>query len=190
MAPAPARLAADLATLLPLAPPAVALLAPGHTPRAFFDALCAAGLTADALRFLALALPKPDAVWWGCRCSETRPVPAVHSEAAAVAAADRWACTPTEGHRRAAGRHAEEAGWGTAGGSLAAAAWLSGPSLSPPDLPVVHPREDLTAQAVAGTLFLLAALEPLTAAAAERRFLTLGRQIAAGETRRPEACFP
>ncbi len=130
--PRPARLAADVAKALLLSDASKALLAPAHTPREFFDALRVhPPLAEDAIRFLAAALPKREAVWWALGCVRSafpKPVP---QAARAIAAADAWVKEPTEANRRACGEAASAADYGTAPGCLAAAAFLSGGSLAP-----------------------------------------------------------
>lgn len=177
-----ARTAADVARPLALSDAARAVLAPALTPRQYFDAL-AAPLPDDALRFLAAALPKRESVGWGCRCVRERmptlPVP----EAAAVAAAEAWVKDGSEANRRAAAKAADAAGHDTAGGCLAAAAAWSGGSLAPPDVPPVPPADHLTGQAVAGALLIAAATDLTTSAAAVRRWLALGGDVAAGKVK-------
>ena len=65
----PSRLAVDVAKTVPLSEPAAKLLTPQLTPRQFFDIIAAnPALADDAIRFLAAALPKREAVWWGVLC--------------------------------------------------------------------------------------------------------------------------
>src|SRR2546423_1326844 len=65
----PARPAAEVAAAVSLSDNARALLPPALTARQFLDALAAAPLPDDAIRFLAAALPKREAVWWGVLCA-------------------------------------------------------------------------------------------------------------------------
>jgi hypothetical protein len=171
------RLAADLAPAVPLSDAARALLTPTHTPRQFFDVLAAKPeLSEDAIRFLAAALPKREAVTWavaGVRGAAPKPDPLA---AKALAAAEAWAKEPTEANCRACEPAAEAAGYGTAAGCAACAAFWSGGSLSAPHLPPVPPRDDLTGSAVAAAL-LLAGPAP----DARATFLALGADIAAGK---------
>src|SRR5207244_3881387 len=104
----PARLAADLARPLPLSDAARALLAPAHTARQFFEALAAQpALTEDAIRFLAVALPKREAVSWALACVRAA-IPKPAPEAAkAAAAVEAWVKEPSEANRRACGAAAE-----------------------------------------------------------------------------------
>lgn len=182
-----ARPTAELVAPLPLTDPAKALLTPDATVRQFLDKLTTAGLTVDALRVLALALPKPEAVWWACVCIR-KAVPKPWRVAAedAVDAAEKWVTDPSDVNRRACGAVAEAAGWDTATGCVAGAAWLSGGSLSPPKLPPVQPREDLTGQTVAGSLLLAASADPATTAVTLGAFLQIGMTIADGKMKKGE----
>lgn len=99
--PRPARFAADVAKSLALSGAAKSLLTPTHTPREFFDALKAhPAMAEDAIRFLAAALPKREAVWWALACVRSafpKPLP---EAAKAIATADAWVKEPTEMNRR------------------------------------------------------------------------------------------
>ena len=53
--------------------------------------------------YLAWALPRREAVWWACQCVRAAVPPAEGSaDDAALQAAQRWASSATEDHRRAA----------------------------------------------------------------------------------------
>lgn len=184
--PAP-RPAAEVVKPLPLSDAALALLTPEQTVRQFLDALIAVPLRVDALRVLAIALPKPEAVWWGCLCVHRGLAkPWKPTAEQAVDATEKWAKSPTDEGRRACGAAAEAAGWDTAAGCLAGAAWLSGGSLSPPKLPPVAPREDLTGQMLAATLLMASAHDPKTCDATQDQFIALGLQVAGGQIKKGE----
>lgn len=180
----PVRLAAEVAKPLSLTDGAAKLLAPALTPRQFFDALAAVpALADDAVRFLAAALPKREAVWWGALCVRDA-VPKPGPEAAnAIAAAEAWARDPSEANRRAAEQAAGAAGYGTPPGCLAGAAFWSGGSLAPPNLPPVPPKDELTATAVAGAVLLAAVAAPTGPEQAKARFLALGAEVASGRAK-------
>jgi hypothetical protein len=186
--PRPAgRTAAEVVKPLPLSEPALALLTPEMTVRQYLDALIAVPLRVDALRVLALALPKPEAVWWGALCVHLGLAkPWKPSAEQAVESAEKWVTTPTDEHRRACALAAEAAGWDTAAGCLAGSAWLSGGSLSPPKLPPVTPRDDLTGQTLAGVMLLASVTDPKTANEKQDQFIALGLQIAGGQVKKGE----
>lgn len=181
-APKSGRLAADVARPLTLSEPATKLLAPDMKPRQFFDALAAApALADDAIRFLAAALPKREAVWWGVLCVKDA-IPKPPPEAGkAIAAAESWVKDQSEANRRAAEAAAELAGYGTPAGCLAAAAFWSGGSLAPPHLAAVPPKDELTGTAVAGALLLASIASPAGPAAAKAKFLALGADVTSGK---------
>src|SRR5262245_44734732 len=86
-----------------------------------------------AVRLLAEALPKREAVWWACQCVRHAGGPELATLAvAALRAAEQWAADPSEDNRRAAYTAAQPVGFGTPAGCAALAAFLSGGSLGPP----------------------------------------------------------
>jgi hypothetical protein len=182
--PKPARLASDVARPLTLSEDAIQLLLPTLTPRQFFDALVAAHLDDDAIRFLAAALPKREAVGWGGLCVKdaiTKPFEPVAAKA--LAAAEAWVKDPSEANRRNAESAAETAGYGTATGCLAAAAFWSGGSLTPPHLAPVPPKDELTGTAVVGAILLASAVAPNGPGPAKTKFLAIGGDIASGRVK-------
>lgn len=136
------------------------------------------------MRFLAHALPRRTAIWWGCLClwQVARPEPA-EAMRAALAVAVRWVQEPSEDNRRAADAPARAAGLGTAARCLAKAVFWSGGSLAPPHFPPVVPKPFLTAKAVAGAVLLAAAHSgPADVRRLRRReFLAVGREVAVGK---------
>lgn len=180
----PARLAADVAKTVSLSDAAKALLTPTHTPRQFFEAVAAhPPLAEDAIRFLAAALPKREAVWWALGCVRSA-FPKPSPEAAkAITSAEGWVKEPTEANRRACGDAASVADYGTAPGCLAAAAFWSGGSIAPPHLGAVPPRDDLTATAVSAAVLLAAVADVNRIPANHAKFVALGADIASGKSR-------
>jgi hypothetical protein len=152
------------------------------------DQLIEAGAFPDAIRLLAQHLPKRQAVWWACLCARAavgaNPADPI---VAALGAAEAWVADPSEENRRAAMPAAEAVGYGTAAGCAAAAAFWSGGSLAPPNVPPVPPGEHLTAHGAASAVMLAAvAREPEKAPEKSRAFLRLGREIAEGAHPWPE----
>ena len=163
------------------------------TPQAAFAELFSRRIYADAIRLLAISLPKPAAVWWGVLCAwdlyrqptpELLPEPALADEA--LAAALDWVRYPREVTRRAAERAGREAKASSAAGALAlAAAWSHG-SLAPVGLPVVPPAWYLTGKLTAGALLLTAACKrPYDLHLHYRRYLEIGIDIAGGRLHWP-----
>jgi hypothetical protein len=123
----------------------------------------------DAVRFLAHALPRREAVWWACTCARLAlPASAAPEVGAALQAAEAWVFQPTEENRRAAMEKAEAAGFDTPSAWSAVSVFWSGGSMAPEGMPDAPPDPSLYAIGVgASVLLAIAAGEPQSA---ERRF--------------------
>jgi hypothetical protein len=177
-----AKTAAEVCKHYPLGEEAKKLLRDGLTPRQYLDLLVEKQQFLEAVRFLAQALPNREAVWWACQCvrqaSGANPPSKV---TAALQAAEKWVTDPSEDNRRAAMPAAEAADMNTPAGCAALAAFWSGGSLVPPNLPAVPPAEHLTGHGVAGAVLLAAIVtEPDKAAEKYRNYLALGIDVANG----------
>jgi hypothetical protein len=182
-APAPIRIAAELCVVAELSDGAQGVLADAGgdlPPKAFVTTLVERELFADAVRFLAHALPRREAVWWAWVCARKNagvdPAPKTR---AALDATERWIMQPTEDNRRQAMTFGEAAEFATAAGAAALSAFMSSGSLAPPDAPLVPPGEFMTAKAVTGSV-TLAAVTPDAALAPEkfREYVRLGLEVA------------
>jgi hypothetical protein len=176
------KIAAQVAMRACLSAEARGLLADGMTAREYLDGLVERRLHVDAVQFLAYALPKRDAVWWACLCAAQVLGPEPPAAAArALESARAWVIDPRDEKRRATFPAAEAADFGTPAGCAAAAAYFSGGSLAPTNLPAVVPADHLTAHLVASALTLGAViLEPEKAAEKYASFLQTGLEIAGG----------
>lgn len=173
---------AELARQLQLDMKACALLAQDQTVAEYVLCLAQDGQFPAALSVLAHALPKREAVWWGCVALREAEPPDPGSPAeAALAAAESWVYNPGEQTRQPIGEAAAKAGLGTPTGWAAMAAFWSGGSLAPPDSPVVPPKDDLTGKAVAGAISLAAIDDdPQRAAGKSVAFIKMALDIAHG----------
>jgi hypothetical protein len=176
----PARGTRQLVAVAELSNEAKALLgADEPEPPAFVGQLVEGELYADAVRFLAHALPKRESVWWAWVASRNaagaEPAPLIKS---ALEATERWIVQPTEEHRRAAMAAGEAAEFGTAAGCAALAAFMSGGSMAPPENPAVPPGEFMTAKAVAGSVTLAAVTKPDQMKAQFTEFVRVGLEVA------------
>ncbi|MEO6811368.1 MAG: hypothetical protein ABI353_19840 [Isosphaeraceae bacterium] len=163
---------------------ALALPTDGNVVGAFLGLLLEQGLDPDALRFIAHALPKREAVWWACQCVRAVASDLAPAVASALDATERWVAEPNEENRREAGLAAEAAGVGEPAGCAAMAAFWSGGSLGPANLPDVPPGDDLTGRGVAGAVLLAAvSVEPERAPEKFRQFVKLGLDVAEGNLR-------
>src|SRR5579863_5465832 len=130
---------------------AAALLRADAQPLEYLNLLVANQLYADAVRFLAHALPKRECVWWAWVCARRsageKPPPKIKSS---LDATEKWIAQPNEENRRIAKAAADAAGIASAAGCAGLAAFFSGGSLGPPEAPPVQPGDYLTAKAVSG----------------------------------------
>lgn len=175
--------AADAAARFGLSPEARALLAPDMTVAAFAALLLDKGAASEAMRVIAHALPKREAVWWLVRCAESVPAGAPTDAAKkALAAARAWVRDPSEANRRACMPTPDDADMGSAAGCAAVAAFWSEGSMAPEGAPVVPPPDHLTAHAVWGGV-VLAAVQQEPEKAPERlsAFAELAKAVAAGQ---------
>ena len=168
-----------IATVAELGEEAMALVRPELHPLDFVALLMEKALFADAVRFIAHALPRREAVWWGWVCARRaageNPPPMIR---AALDATERWVAQPNEDNRRSAMAAAQKAELGTAAGCAGLAAFFSGGSLAPPDAPAVPPGEFLAAKAVSGAvIFAAVAKEPERAPEKFRSFVAQGVEV-------------
>lgn len=151
--PQPVPKVAAICSVAELGDEAAALLRPGMDPLEYVKLLVDRKLYPDAVRFLAHALPKREAVWWAWvsarRAAGPDPPPKIK---ASLQATEKWISDPKEEHRRGAMAAAQAADLGTAAGCAGLAAFFSGGSLAPPEAPPVPPGEFLTAKAVTGAV--------------------------------------
>lgn len=183
----PVRLTAEnaeaLARRVELSDGARLLVRPDQTPRELLDQLIDGRHHLDAVRLMAHALPKREALWWAARCARMAAGdPPPEAQAAALDAADDWLLDPTDARRRAAMPAAEAAGLGTPAGCTCAGIFFSGGSVAPAGLPEVPPADHATAQFVAAAVSLAAVrIEPEKAPDKHRLHLALGRKIIDGD---------
>lgn len=179
--------APELSTRLKLSDAARELLEEGQPPALYYDVLTASGLWEDAVRFLAMWLPKSKAVWWGCQCLLSAAAEQLSPEQrAAVDAASAWAMDPTETRRRRAQAAATAVGGKTPAGWLAMAAFWAEGSIGPPDTAEVLAEPHLTAHAVASSINVAASLGK-PADNARQQFLEEGRTLFEHEICPPES---
>jgi hypothetical protein len=180
------KLATPLPPLLPrleLEPPALSLLDGLTTAAEGILKLESAGLRNEAARLAAHALPKREAVWWGCMCARAVPDPSLLPvDAEALLAAEAWVRKPAEESlRRAAMEAAQRTAFRSPEAWAAVGAFWSGGSMAPAGQPVVPPPDHLTGVAVSGGVVLAAVrLRPERAQDRLARFLAAARDIAAG----------
>jgi hypothetical protein len=147
------------------------------TPEAHFAALFANEELEAATSFLGHALPRFEAIEWALRAlAPFTPAPAA---APARKAIETWVAEPDDNRRRAAFDAGLTAPDGTPERLLSAALFLSGGSITPPDLPAVNPLPELSGRLAAAAIVTAAHRTP-DAAGVLRRALTDGEKIARG----------
>ena len=151
----------------------------GLTPQAYFAALRNEQRRDEAVAFLGAALPRVEAIAWAGRVLDDE------ANAARIGGADRqaldhalrWLGDPSDDRRRGAMDASEQAGESAPERLLALAVFMSGGSLSGPDLAPVQPPADaagrLAAGAVAGAAYRTSA-----PTAVLDRALDLGEKVA------------
>lgn len=167
---------------------ALALLGDGSmAPGAFLAALMAAEHLAEAIEYLAFALPRREAVWWAAQCVRACPLGEEDApERRAVRAAEAWVVKPSQAACYTAKEFFDLVEFTHPAGLAAAAAFFAGDSLVGPELPKVPPGPDLTARAVSGAVMLSAAAvaDAVEIPARQRMMLEKGIDIAQGGTGR------
>jgi len=154
-----AKQAREICSQFEMTAEAKALLTDQISPDAFLDLLIEKGHFTDAIRMLALALPKREAVWWAATCVRaTLPADAPPAALEALKAAETWVSKPTEENRWAAKERAERAGMDKPAGWPGMGAFWSGGSMVPAHLPQMLPGPVFTANAVAGAILMAAPL--------------------------------
>ncbi len=131
----------------------LALLQPDMLPADYLNKLVENGFYADAVLFLAHALPKREAIWWSCLCSRA----AVTKESSAddlasLSISEKWVYEPDEQKRRMCGTLAEKGQYKSAQNWTAAAVFWSGGSITAEDEPAMEPAPYLYAHAVSGAI--------------------------------------
>ncbi|MPY22321.1 Twin-arginine translocation pathway signal [Shewanella psychropiezotolerans] len=137
-------------------------------------------LYAEAVMYLAHALPLRETIWWAYCCAHSRD-DWNEAEANAIRAAKAWVHIPDEASRRFAEAMANKSGLESGAGWAAQAAFWSGGSITQPDDPIVPPPPYLYAQAAAGCISLTAILPDGSKAKKRyRQFIDIALHIAKG----------
>jgi hypothetical protein len=153
---------------------------PERNPESGYRKLRERGDLSVAIRYLGHALPRFEAVAWAANLLQdwSRAAKLGVPEQQALDSTTRWLEEPTDEYRRAAHEAAEAAGSGSAERLLGYAVFMSGGSISEPDLPPVQPPQQvcgrLAASAVLAGAYRTASPGDALAAACE-----VGEKVAA-----------
>lgn len=150
-------------------------------PRNWFETLRERGESDLALRYLALALPRYEAVAWAAHevNASTTQAPIAPLERQALDRVLRWVDEPTDEYRQAAQEAAARARSGSAERLLGDALFMSGGSIAPPDLTAVVPPSDVCGKLAAAAV-LVACHRQSDPAKAISAALDSGDRVAAG----------
>lgn len=178
-----AKTAAEVCAKFVLGDDAKPLLKDSMTPSLFIAALTEKAHFSDAIKFIAHALPRPEAVFWAYSCAkEVAGDKPADSIAKALSAVHKWLLDPSEDNRRATQPAYEAADLGTPAGCAAAAAFWSGGSMAPKEAPVVPPPDNLSGHGVASALMLAGVVkEPEKFKDNYTAFINRGLAIASGK---------
>lgn len=122
-------------------------------PLEYIQRLVASESFMPALIFTALALPKRDAVWWGCLALRGMGASdAVTAEGLRLAEA--WCRHPEEEERRIAGEFAQENYFEGPGPWIAFAAFTTSGSMAPAGLQAVPPSAEVCGKSVAMSIMM------------------------------------
>ena len=128
----------------------------------------------SAVKFLALGLPKREAIWWGYICASD-----ISKET--VDTIEKWVKQPDdEDLRRNAGKLAETLGLYVPFGWVATALFWSGGSIAPLDKPEAEPELFMCGEAVANAIFLAAEQSEDDSTDKMKLYLKQGLHIAMG----------
>lgn len=148
----------------------------GVAPALWFASLREAGEAADAVNFIAHAMPRYECVVWAVR---TLIELGIDRTDPAMVAALRWIDNPSDGLRRAASVLGESLDDETPQSLICQTIFLSGGSISEEDLPPIQPPPDTCAKLAAAAV--LTAAHALDApASAIATGLKLGETVLAG----------
>lgn len=176
-----ASTAREVCARVPLGGEAQAYLTPTLSPQGFLALLDRDGHFADAIRFLAFALPVREGVWWSCMVGSAIPEARSETPDPGYASAQDWVYEPDDERRFACLAAAEAARSATPGAYAALAAFWSGGSMAPAGMADVLPDPVLAPTGIAASVLLaVAAADPKQAASLYRRALRQGVEIGNG----------
>ena len=147
--------AAEICGRADLSEEAKRYLVPGLTPQGFLASLMQGRQHADAVRFMAFALPIREGVWWACMVAHALAATKLSEpHAICLERAAAWVHDPSDAVRRSCLAAAEAADLkGTAAFAALGAFW-SGGSMAPPDVPEALPDPRLGPIAVGASVLL------------------------------------
>ena len=148
------------------------------------EALTKQQLFVDAIRYLALALPKRESIWWTIAVNKKVSPQNIDDikEQKAWKLVEEWVYDPTENNRAGAYALAEALEFETPGSYAAMAVYWSGGSLTPAESgQIVPPGPGLSGTAVGASVLMTCAQgEPQTIGIRHQYALKIGLNVARG----------
>lgn len=160
------------------------LALPNMSTIEFLNKLVTKNLLIEAIRYLAVALPRREAIWWACatnRLLQTDNKIAVRDQIAWKLVED-WVYNPSEEIRTESLKTAEGLGFETPGSYGAMGVFWSGGSIVPPETgQFVPPAASLTGTAVGASIIMNCAIgDPQKLSARQKSALEIGLDVAYG----------
>lgn len=163
---------------------ALALLDPRQPLETLQGTWSAKGLHTSVIRLIAGVLPARESIWWAWVSARyaTQVVGGKAATAAvhtAMAAVEQWIVRPDDDARRSAWEAGNAAGLDTPIGMVAAAVFLNGTTVAPPNVPPVPPPPGAALPLVSGAILMAAAAnsEPDQVDATMAAFAAQGLEI-------------
>ena len=150
----------------------------------FINVLLEKKLFVEAIRYLAIALPRREAIWW--TCATNRALSSVDrndiNEQKAWETIEDWVYNPTDENRMKTYSLAEALNFETPGAYGAMGVFWSGGSLAPPETgQIVPPSPSLTGTAVGASILMTCAKgDPQKISDRQKTALEIGLDVAYG----------
>jgi len=153
--------AAEICKRVDLSAEATAFLVPGLSPQGYLALLVDAKQVGDAVRFLAFTLPIREGVWWACVVAHSNLAEPTATQSLALDRTANWVYEPNDMNRRSCMEAAESGNFDGAAAYAALAAFWSGGSMAPENMPEALPDPKLGPIGVGASVLLsIASGEP------------------------------
>ena len=176
--------AEELFLIIPPEEEVSALATPNMSTINFINKLIYSDLFIDAIRYLAIALPRREAIWWACATNRSFPENGKISERDKTAwkLVEDWVYNPSEEIRAQTLKIAEELGFETPGSYGAMGVFWSGGSMVPPETgQFVPPPATLTGSAIGASIIMNCAIgDPQLLSTRQKSALEIGLDVAYG----------
>lgn len=160
------------------------LSASGMSTIDFLNILDQKNHLSEAIRYLAIALPRREAIWWACATHRTLGLVKLDDikEQDAWRIVEEWVYNPNEDTRNQTYAIADSLGYQTPGAYGAMAVFWSGGSIAPPETgQIVPPSPGLTGTAVGASILMICSKgEPKQAVERQKAAFRIGLDVACG----------